>query len=170
MSAGIYVLNVGDKSVEFTAKLDKGARDKTVELTIPNVRRRIDLQSSPVWEVKRGLGLDATALTRLRASVEAIMDNEDLMRVLNITANDFRQLEASVELKLPRTPLNRLKRITPKQIESLERLGIGSVQDLWKEVKKEKRRQRVAQEAKIATKVISEWIDHVDTMRSQKDV
>jgi len=56
MYAGIYVLNVGDKSVEFAAKLDEGAKDKTVELPFRMLGGRLIYKARPFGR-SEGLGL-----------------------------------------------------------------------------------------------------------------
>jgi hypothetical protein len=136
---GEYVLKTGDKVDKFSLALDDGEREKIIEKNMMDVRRTIDLQTSPVWEVRRGLRLDSYELNSLRTHLEDIFDHADLARAIGTNDEHLEEKMESIVLKLPSTPLFRLRQIEPEQMVRLQALNINSIQELWSAVKKDDR-------------------------------
>src|SRR5262249_42707878 len=132
VSPGTYELIAGDQSRVVEIGKTQNAGGPSLEVELHDVRRPIDLQSSPIWEVAMAFGVSSDAVWRLSQQVQRVFDATDLAHVLGITENTLREALPQLTLSWPVTPLRTLAQISQQEVLELEGAGIYSVQDLWR--------------------------------------
>jgi hypothetical protein len=166
--SGRYILKVGDREEELNVALEPNKRQTRVELDLRDVRRKIKLHYSPVWEVQRALGLEAERFIHLRRNLRNIMDMSDLLTAIGMDQDEFNQKLGHLLIQLPETPLAQIPSITLEQIHEMDKINLTSIQQLWTAVTKDHRLSEITEHTKIQKSTISTWVDEIEAQRVSK--
>jgi hypothetical protein len=146
---GEYTLRVGGKSVALKIPSGKQVPNRVVVKNVEKVRRVIDLQKAPTWEVQLAFGVPDDDMHRLRSNIETVLEMKDLQGVLGFDNTQFANLQKRLKILLPRTPLNLLRGIKQGEIKAFNAAGIESVQKLWTRGKTKAGRKELARQVRI---------------------
>jgi len=134
---GRYDLVAGDQ-VRAVEVVPAGQSSRpSLEIDLDGVRRVIDFQKSPVWEIALAFGTSAVAVRRLAQDIAGVLDQEDLASILGMSDKSITATLARLSITWPQTPLRTLEGITPGDIAAFEQAGIRSIQDLWRNKEKD---------------------------------
>ncbi|MFX0197278.1 MAG: carboxypeptidase-like regulatory domain-containing protein [Candidatus Hodarchaeota archaeon] len=166
---GEYSLQIGDRTQNITIKQDNSFHQPATT-EVKNVRRIIDLNTSPIWKFRETGGLTSENINHLRKAIDkySILDQNDFSIAIQKTGPEFEQIMTNMLIEFPRIPLTKIESITSEQIAKLKEINISSIRELWMAVKEQDKLDEIAEKTGIDKDTISKWVDKADSNRVSK--
>jgi Carboxypeptidase regulatory-like domain len=162
----VYTVKVGTASQTVTFEMHDEQPMSSMRVDFTGVRRVIDLQYSSQWEVALALGLSSEGMWRLSKNLNSVFDEVDLAYASGSSLHHISTVISDLEVKWPRTPLDRLQNVSNRQVENLSRIGVSTLQELWRSVTIDRQSEAIADKSGVRREELHALVDAASATRA----